>query len=48
MLLDPPARRTPASSTEPPDALDALGYRIEWTPAGAGRATSIDVIVDEV
>lgn len=41
-------RRTPRTPEAFADALDSLGYRIEWTPAGAGRATSIDVIVDEV
>ena len=30
------------------DALGTLGHRIEWTPGAAGRATGIDVIVDEV
>lgn len=41
-------RRTPRTPEAFAEALDALGYRIEWSPAGAGRATSIDVIVDEV
>lgn len=41
-------RRTPRTPEAFADALDALGYRIEWTPAGGRRATSIDVIVDEV
>jgi uncharacterized protein len=41
-------RRTPRTPEAFADALDALGYRIEWTPAGGRRATSIDVIVEDV
>lgn len=41
-------RRTPRTPEAFAEALDALGYRIEWVPAAAGRATGIDVIVDEV
>ncbi len=37
--------RTPAAFA---DALADLGYRIEWTTAGAHATTRIDVIVDEV
>lgn len=41
------SRRTPRTPTAFVQTLDALGFRVESTPARPGHPTSIDVIVDE-
>lgn len=46
MLLDPPARRTPPSSTEPPDALDTLADRVaSWTAPPAPE--TLDALLED-
>lgn len=41
------SRRTPTTPAAFAQALDALGFRVELEPARRGRATSVDVIVDQ-